>query len=79
MYIWQACIEGDCVIGRTWDDFKTFLNKLKSAVKSSNERMLVFYVHNLQFEFQFMRNFFNVRDVFARDKRNVIRCVMDDV
>lgn len=79
MYIWQACIEGDCVIGRTWEDFKTFLNKLKSAVKSSSERMLVFYVHNLQFEFQFMRNFFNVRDVFARDKRNVIRCVMDNV
>lgn len=79
MYIWQACIEGVCVIGRTWEEFKTFLNKLKSATNSNDERMLVFYVHNLQFEFQFMRNFFNVRDVFARDKRNVIRCIMDDV
>lgn len=79
MYIWQACIEDDVVVGRTWEEFKTFLQRLKKETLSNAERKLVFYVHNLQFEFQFMRNFFTVSNVFARDKRNVIRCDMDGV
>lgn len=79
MYIWQACIENIVVMGRTWDEFVKFIEHLKAAVNSNVDRVLVFYTHNLQFEFQFMRNFFNITEVFARSKRNVIRCVANGV
>lgn len=79
MYVWQFCIEGYVCIGRTWAEYREFLDKLKDSLSINYKKKLVVYVHNLQFEFQFMRNFFKVTNVFARKKRDVIRCEMEDV
>ena len=78
MYIWQFCIDGYLVIGRTWEEYKAFINTLKEHIDTTY-RKLVVYVHNLSFEFQFMHDFFNVSDVFCRKKRDVVYCVMEDV
>jgi len=72
MYIWQFCIESYVCMGRTWEEFQQFLNNLADYYKLTSERRLVIYVHNLSFEFQFMRNFINVETVFARAKRRVV-------
>lgn len=79
MYIWQFCCDEITCIGRTWESYKTFINRLKSAIGVDSKTKLVVYVHNLQFEFQFMRNFFNVESVFARSKRDVVYAVIENV
>lgn len=79
MYIWQFCIEGVTVTGRTWEEYRNFIDRLKETMSVDWRCRLVVYVHNLQFEFQFMRNFFKVEKVFARSKRDVVYAIMEDV
>ena len=64
MYIWQfAFLKGNdiyAVYGRTWDEFKRFFSLI-------NEGKLVnlIFVHNLSYEFQFLRSVIEIKDVFA--------------
>ena len=78
MYVWQFCIEGVVCCGRTWMEYIEFLDILKGVINLKG-RKLVVYVHNLSFEFQFMRDFFHVETVFARDKRNVVYTIIEDI
>jgi len=36
------------------------------------------FVHNLSYEFQFLRNAFNFKSVFSRKSRKLIRCELED-
>lgn len=77
MYIWQ-CYDGDvCIIGRTWEEWFTFLNKLK---KYLNGRYLVIYVHNLSFEQHYLSGYYNFAndEIFCLDKRKILKCEMFD-
>lgn len=79
MYIWQFAIEGvGVVIGRTWNEFLYFLGRLRTCC-GAGERYLI-YVHNLSYEFQFLRGIydFQPRDVFALRSRKVLKAVMYD-
>lgn len=80
MYIWQAQIEEDTVIGRTWDEFRTFRAELLSAL-DSNE-WLVFFVHNLSFEYSFLSDpeiyEFSEKEVFCMDSRKILKAEMRD-
>ena len=58
MYIWQLQIKENTIIGRTWKDFFDVLQILQRIFKISSKRILTIYVHNLSFEFQFMRKWF---------------------
>ena len=75
MYIWQMCIDGFCVFGRTWKQYREFIAKLSKHYMTTENKRLVIYVHNLSYEFQFIRNFFIWVDVFAKDKREVLKAV----
>ena len=74
MYIWQFSINDRVYYGRTWKEFKLFLDKLESVCPFNK----IVFVHNLSFEFQFMRSFFNFHDVMARKKRHVMKASLDD-
>lgn len=77
MYIWQWQIGLDItIVGRTWDEFLQCVEKLKSVLPSNTT--LVVYVHNLSYEFQFLRNVYNFKteDVFALTSRKVLKCTM---
>ena len=78
MYQWQFCICDLVVFGRTWQEFKELLHNLALHLGLSHSHYFVIYVHNLPFEFQFFRNFFNISEMFAIDKRKVVRCVVND-
>ena len=55
MYLWGANINGSSIIGRTWEDFQTFLLEVHNHYNLDSEsRIMIFYVHNLGYEFQFM-------------------------
>lgn len=59
--------------GRTWNEFLDFLEELSTIMRLSDKRLLVCYVHNLGYEFQFMRKFFDWQKTFATDERKIIQ------
>lgn len=73
MYVWQFCVDGTVVMGRTWKEYKIFLERLERNMKLGT-RKCVIYVHNLPFEFQFFRNFFTIGKTFSRKKRDLVYC-----
>lgn len=55
MYVWMLQVgRGITVIGRYWEEFKNLLSYI-SGVMEEDER-LVIYVHNLSYEFSFLRD-----------------------
>lgn len=75
MYIWQASIHNVVVMGRTWQELKMFLYRLMETIKTDDNK-LVCYIHNLSYEFEFMRLFLKINNdnVFATDAHKVLRC-----
>ena len=73
MYIWMFSINETVYYGRTWDDLKEFLELL---VENVPEKKIVF-VHNLSYEFQFLRSQFDFKSVFARTKRKVMKAILN--
>lgn len=57
---------------RTWDEARKVFDNLSDPC-DKNERYVI-YVHNLSYEFQFMKDFIPLTDVFARKAHNVLRC-----
>lgn len=77
MYIWQWQFGEDCtVIGRTWDEFIDLQNRIRSVLPDN--RWLVVYVHNLSYEFQFLKGIYSFcpEDVFAVASRKVVKADM---
>lgn len=71
MYVWQFGINGYCIVGRTWGEFVHLMNELSTALELGEARHLIVYVHNLSYEFQWMRLYFEWSQVFAIDSRAV--------
>ena len=76
MYIWQFQINLYTFYGRTWDDLRIFVSKLQNWLQGD---MLVVYVHNLSYEWQYIKTVFQFsqEDVFATDSRKVIKCIIN--
>lgn len=77
-YIWQFGIGLDNVYyGRTWGELLDFLEDLKGYLDLNESKRLVIYVHNLGYEFQFMRKYFNWLNIFAVDERKPVKALCD--
>ena len=76
MYIWQFQINNITVMGRTWEEFIRLMQNISAELKT--DEYVVIFVHNLSFEFQFLRGIynFNKEEVFAIDSRKVLKCEM---
>ena len=77
MYIWQWQFGEDyTVIGRTWEEFLDLQKRVQNSIPANH--WLVVYVHNLSYEFQFLKGIykFSQDDVFAIASRKVIKCDM---
>lgn len=74
MYIWQFGIQSWVTSGRTWDEFVNFIELLKLALGVSSKLKLLVYVHNLPYEFQWIRKHFNWDKVFLLDERKPVYC-----
>lgn len=76
MYVWQMAIDDIIIIGRTWPEFVKLINILEYVFSlSPGECHLIIFVHNLSYEFQFMRKWLDWHSVFATDNRKVLKCV----
>lgn len=79
MYIWQFQFGKDItVVGRTWKEYFIFLERIADHIRDI--AYLVVYVHNLSYEFQFLKGLyeFDKEEVFATERRKVLKCTMFD-
>lgn len=72
MYVWQFGINGYCIVGRTWNELAEMCKTLSNALQLNDKRKLIVYVHNLSYEFQFIRKHFMWDKVFATSERTPI-------
>ena len=68
-YIWQFSCDGVVYYGRELWDFEQVLKDIPSDIQC------IIWVHNLSYEFQFLRNFLDWDSVFARSAHKPIKCV----
>lgn len=69
MYIWQFYFNGYVIIGRTWQQFTWFIDKLLSYTKYK----IVVYCHNLSYEFSYIRELFQWDDVFIMRSHTILK------
>ena len=76
MYIWQYQFGAHTIIGRTWEEWIRMLFSIKEQLPADVK--VVIFVHNLSFEFQFLRGIyhFDNEEVFAVESRKVLKCEM---
>ena len=79
MYVWLFGLGyGKPVYyGRTWEEFSEFCKDLSSNFGLNEQNILPVYVHNLGYEFQFMRKYFNWVNVFSASERKPIKALTD--
>lgn len=74
MYIWMFSINDEVYYGRTWQELSNFLLRLDYF----NANKKIVFIHNLSFEFQYLKNVFKFKNVVARKKHKVMKCEMVD-
>lgn len=76
MYIWMLHLHHHVtIVGRTWEQLDTLLSKIREEL---DDNTLCIFVHNLSYEFQFMRAIYEFTndEIFAVDRRKVLKCTM---
>ena len=75
MYIWMLSLNDYIIIGRTWTEFINVLNTIVKKLSLWENRRLIIYVHNLAYEYQFIRHYLDWLNVFALDKYKPVYAV----
>lgn len=78
MYEWSFCLCGYVIIGRTWNEFLTLYFKIVQLFNCDLHHRFIIYVHNLNYEFQFIRKRFDWEKVFSLKERKPIQAVTKD-
>lgn len=74
MYIWMFSINDIVYYGRTWEEFVTFIGRLNEHVPE----LKIVFIHNLAFEFQYLKSYFRFKEVMARKSHKVMKAKMED-
>ena len=75
MYVWMLGINGLCMIGRTWEEFTNVINAIVEILDLDENNRIVIGIHNLGYEFQFMRHYFEWEKVFSVDIRKPVYAI----
>lgn len=81
MYIWMFGIgmDNEVYYGRTWFEFLECMQLVRETFDLTPDgRRLVIYVHNLSYEFQFIKHYFQWAEVFAMAKGSVLKALTTD-
>lgn len=80
-YLWQFGFNGSVIIGRDLSEFKPFMKALTLTLNLNVKRRLLCYVHNLAYEFQWIRKYFTwcngEYDFMANDARKPFVALTD--
>ena len=84
MYVWQFQLGPNYTfLGRTWDEFRYFLEQIEKMCTYVGIRynlkqkpLLICYIHNLSFEFQFLLGQFEIKNenCFFKKERKPLYC-----
>ena len=55
MYVWSLGLHGSVILGRTWGEFVDAIRLLSEGLNLGGRKRLLCYIHNADFDFQFMR------------------------
>lgn len=72
MYLWAFGLNGLVLYGRTWPEFMQLCQQLSDILGLSDTKRMVCYVHNLAYEFQWIRKRFHWLSVFSLRERKPI-------
>ncbi len=75
MYAFVIGINGKCYIGRTYAELWDILDRIVSFYGLNEKRRMIFYIHNLSFEFQWFMKHRNWIKVFATDERQPLYAI----
>ena len=77
MYKWMVGIgfNSQVYYGNTWEEFVELCTNLQETLNLTEKNRFVIYVHNLGYEFQFMRKYFKWEGVFALSERKPIKAL----
>lgn len=81
MYIWQMAINNTAFYGRTWEELRECLDKIRTELNLTSKYQMRIYVHNQKFDFSFFKSEIAVssKNFLARDIHDVIQCTVADV
>lgn len=77
-YAWVLGINGKCIIGRYFAELKVLLDTIVDKLCLYSNRRIIFYVHNLAFEFQWFRKHFKWEKVFSVEERKPVYAITDN-
>ena len=73
MYAFVFYFNYNYILGRTWDDFLYILDYIQhNVLNKCRGAKAIIYVHNLSFEFQFIKKYINFKNVLSYDERQII-------
>ena len=75
MYLWAFGLNGSVIYGREWNQFDFIINFLKINLGLGRNRILICYVHNLGYEFQFFRKRIDWVEVFSVKNRRPVKAL----
>lgn len=75
MYAWTFGLNGRAIRGRTWQEFIDITDKLIKAYNLSQQKRIIIYIHNLSYEFQWFKKYFEWENVFSLDTRKPVYAV----
>ena len=77
LYAWVVGINGQCIIGRTYKDLWNSLDRISEFYALNENRRMIFFIHNLSFEFQWFRKWRNWIKVFSTEERQPLYALDD--
>lgn len=78
MYVWQFGVNGYVIIGRYWSEFIEMIKTISKVLQLNENKRIIVYVHNLSFEFQFIRKMFDWVNVFSIEERRPLYALSVD-
>lgn len=79
MYHWQIGIWNYVATGRTWKELIVFLDSIRAVMELGSEKILIIYVHNLPYEFTFMRKHIEWDKIFMLDSRKPVYAISEGI
>lgn len=78
VYVWQFGFKDTVYMGRDLTNAVLLFEYIANCL--DEDEKLIVYVHNLSYDFQFLKSYYNFKadEVFALDKRKILKCTMFD-
>lgn len=77
MYIWMMGIDNYVFYGRTWPEWLEALSVIIEKLQLGEQKKLIIYVHNLAYEFQWIRKYLTWEKVFSTELRKPLEAFTD--